>query len=101
MLRRDRPNFFALDHIDGNGRKHRQELGGSAIKMYRLAIKKHLSSDLSSLGGRSPREISDKNKIKELLGLPRSVSYPTVIEGAFDPQFLSLLTYLPAPSGVL
>jgi hypothetical protein len=67
--------------------------------MYRLAIKKHLSSDLSSLGGRSPREISDKNKIKEILGLPRSVSYPAVIEGTFDPQFLSFLTYLPAPSG--
>ena len=43
------------------------------------------------------RKISDKNKIKDILELPKSVSYPTVIEGAFNPQFLNLLTYLPAP----
>jgi hypothetical protein len=41
--------FFALDRIDGNGRKHRKVLGGSAVTTYRLALKKQLSSDLSSL----------------------------------------------------
>lgn len=31
--------FLALDHKNGNGQKHRKELGGGAIKMYRWVVK--------------------------------------------------------------
>lgn len=34
-----RKEFLALDHKNGNGQKHRKELGGGAIRMYRWAVK--------------------------------------------------------------